>query len=203
MTLCKLFSLFSAVKNKSVSILSEKETTRISKFLSLVLRHKPQAIGLQLNENGWADVEELINKMNEHHISITRDILNNVVATNNKQRFTFNDDKTKIRANQGHSIQVELHLKETHPPQYLYHGTGEKAVTSIIETGLQKKDRHHVHLSRDIPTAIAVGKRHGKPRVFMISAQQMQMDGYTFYLSENNVWLTDHVPIPYLQLLDE
>jgi putative RNA 2'-phosphotransferase len=183
-------------------MIGEKETTRISKFLSLVLRHKPEAIGLTLDENGWADVEELIDKMNGHNYKITRDILNCVVATNNKQRFSFYNDNTKIRANQGHSIQVELNLKEMMPPEYLYHGTGEKAVPSILRTGLQKRARQHVHLSEDILTAIIVGKRHGKPWVFSIAAKQMKDDGYKFYLSENNVWLTDHVPIQYLKLTE-
>jgi putative RNA 2'-phosphotransferase len=182
-------------------MINEKDTTRISKFLSLVLRHKPEAIGLTLNENGWADVKELIDKMNGHNYKITRDILNSVVATNNKQRFSFNGDKTKIRANQGHSIQVELDLKEMTPPEYLYHGTGEKEVPSILKTGLQKRARHHVHLSGDISTAIAVGKRHGKPRVFSVAAQQMNNNGYKFYLSENNVWLTEYVPVQYLKLI--
>jgi putative RNA 2'-phosphotransferase len=182
-------------------MISEKETTRISKFLSLVLRHKPKAIGLTLNENGWADVEELIDKMNEHNFKITRDILDNVVATNNKQRFSFNNDKTKIRANQGHSVQVDLDLQEMVPPEYLYHGTGENSISSILRTGLQKRARHHVHLSTDIKTATTVGKRHGKPAIFIIAAQQMQQDGYSFYLSENNVWLTDKVPVKYLKLM--
>ena len=184
-------------------MIDEKETTRISKFLSLVLRHKPEVIGLALDENGWVDVEELIDKMHGHNYKITRDILNSVVATNNKQRFSFNVDKTKIRANQGHSIQVELDLKEMTPPEYLYHGTGEKFVPSILKTGLQKRARHHVHLSGDIPTAIAVGSRHGKPKVFTVAAQQMQQDGYKFYLSENNIWLTDHVPVQYLKLIPD
>jgi putative RNA 2'-phosphotransferase len=184
-------------------MISEKETTRISKFLSLVLRHKPEAIGLTLDENGWADVGELIDKMNGHNYKITRDILNSVVVTNNKQRFSFNGDKTKIRANQGHSIQVELDLKEMTPPEYLYHGTGEKAVTSILKTGLQKRARHHVHLSGDIATAITVGSRHGKPKVFTVAALQMLRDGYKFYLSENNVWLTDQVPVQYLNLIPD
>src|SRR3954470_14383265 len=136
-------------------MLSEKEITSISKFLSLVLRHKPETIELDINENGWANVAELIDKMNRHNFKINRDILNSVVAGNNKQRFSFNGDGTKIRANQGHSIQVELGLKEMTPPEYLYHGTCEKAVSSILKTGLQKRARHHVHLSGDIPTAIA------------------------------------------------
>jgi len=184
-------------------MLKKNETISISKFLSLVLRHKPEIIGLQLNENGWADVAALIDKMNAHNFKITPAILNEVVATNNKQRFAFNEDKTKIRASQGHSIQVNLHLQQMNPPQYLYHGTGEKAVASILKSGLQKRARQHVHLSVDIPTAIAVGKRHGNPRVFIIAAQQMQQDGYTFYLSENKVWLTDNVPATYLKLLKE
>lgn len=183
-------------------MINEKENIKISKFLSLVLRHKPETIGLTLDENGWAKVEELIDKMNRYNFKITRDIINNVVATNNKQRFSFNKDNTKIRANQGHSIQVELDLKEIIPPEYLYHGTGEKAVTSILNTGLQKRVRHHVHLSGDIPTAINVGSRHGKPKVFIVAAQQMKEDGYKFYISENNVWLTDNVPVQYLKLIE-
>ena len=182
--------------------MSEKEVTRISKFLSLILRHRPETIGLALDENGWANVEELIEKMNSHKLSVTRDMLDTVVSTNNKQRFAFNEHKTMIRANQGHSIRVELDLKEMVPPTYLYHGTSEKAVPSIMKTGLQKRERHHVHLSQDIPTAIAVGRRHGKPIVFCIAAQQMHQDGYIFYLSENNVWLTDFVPVQYLKLVE-
>jgi putative RNA 2'-phosphotransferase len=183
-------------------MISEKETTRISKFLSLVLRHKPETIGLTLDNNSWADVGELIDKMNVHNFRVTRDILNSVVATNNKQRFFFNDDRTKIRANQGHSIEVELQLKEVNPPEYLYHGTGEKAVSSILEAGLEKRSRQHVHLSTDIATATAVGKRHGKPKVFIVDSRQMQQDGFVFYLSENNVWLTDNVPVGYLKLIE-
>lgn len=183
------------------NMMSEKEITRISKFLSLVLRHRPEATGLALDENGWANMEELIEKMNSHKLSITRDMLDTVVVTNNKQRFAFNEHKTKIRANQGHSIQAELGLKEMIPPTYLYHGTSEKAVPSILKTGIQKRGRHHVHLSQDIPTAITVGRRHGEPAVLCIAAQQMHQDGYLFYLSENNVWLTDFVPIQYLKLV--
>jgi len=185
-----------------IIMLNEKETIKVSKFLSLVLRHKPDTIGLHIDENGWANVEELIAKMNAHRFKITKDILNAVVATNNKQRFAFNEDKTSIRANQGHSIAVDVALKETTPPQHLYHGTGEQAVASILKTGLQKRERQHVHLSGDIPTAIAVGKRHGKPRIFIIAAQQMQDDGFKFFLSQNGVWLTDSVPVQYLKLLE-
>lgn len=182
-------------------MLSEKEVTKISKFLSLVLRHKPETIGLYLDENGWADVEELLSKMNQHRFNINNATLNEIVVSNNKQRFAINADKTKIRANQGHSIRVELGLEEATPPQYLYHGTGEKSVASILQTGIQKGVRQHVHLSADIATAIAVGKRHGKPKVFIIDAQKMHQEGFKFYQSENKIWLTDHVPLSYLKLL--
>ncbi|HZH95740.1 MAG TPA: RNA 2'-phosphotransferase [Flavisolibacter sp.] len=180
---------------------NEKNTVRISKFMSLVLRHKPQTIGLTVDENGWAATNDLIEKMNANGHYITPDILNYVVATNDKKRFSFNEDKSKIRASQGHSINVDLALKETDPPACLYHGTGEKYVESILKTGLQKKTRQHVHLSQDTGTARTVGQRHGRPVIFTVAAEQMKGDGFTFYLSENHVWLTDFVPLKYLQLI--
>lgn len=182
-------------------MLSEKETKRISKFLSLVLRHKPEAIGLILDENGWAGTNELIQKMNENGFKISEDILAHVVETNNKQRFAFNSDRTSIRANQGHSIQVDVELKEQVPPEYLYHGTAEKNVSSILNSGLEKRARQHVHLSKDIETAVKVGQRHGKPKVFRVATNKMATDGFKFYLSENMVWLTDNVPPKYLELI--
>lgn len=182
-------------------MLNEKDITRISKFMSLVLRHKPETIDLTLDENGWAGTTELLERMNRHNYSVTPEILEQVVATNNKKRFAFNEDGTKIRANQGHSIEVELNLQPQTPPATLYHGTGEKSVASIIENGLEKRSRHHVHLSSDVATAIAVGKRHGKPAILEIGAAQMQEDDYVFYLSENGVWFTDAVPAKYLKLM--
>lgn len=183
-------------------MLTEKEITRMSKFLSLVLRHKPETIGLTLDENGWVGTNELIQKMNQNGFEISEEILAHVVETNNKQRFSFNPDKTSIRANQGHSLQVDVELKEQVPPEYLYHGTGEKNVSSILQSGLEKRARQHVHLSIDRETAIKVGQRHGKAKVFLVSANRMSVDGFRFYLSENLVWLTDNVPPAYLKLLD-
>jgi putative RNA 2'-phosphotransferase len=183
-------------------MLTEKEVTRMSKFLSLVLRHKPETIGLTLDENGWANTENLIQKMTQNGFEISPDILAHIVETNNKQRFSFNSDKTSIRANQGHSILVDVELKEQTPPEYLYHGTAEKNVSSILNSGIEKGTRQHVHLSIDKETAVKVGQRHGKPKVLLVSANKMSADGFRFYLSENKVWLTDNVPPEYLKLLD-
>lgn len=184
-------------------MINEKENIRIGKFLSLVLRHKPETIDLTLDDNGWADIKELIQKMNNYGFHITIDILDYVVDTNNKKRYSYDETKNRIRANQGHSIEVELDLEEAEPPQYLYHGTGEKSVNSILATGLEKRNRQHVHLSKDIETAILVGKRHGKPKVFVVASAQMKIEGFSFYLSKNNVWLIDNVPVKYLKLFDE
>lgn len=166
--------------------------------MSLVLRHKPEDIGLQLDEQGWAKVDELISKMNARGIHINFEIINEVVETNDKKRFAFNEDKTLIRASQGHSIEVELNLSETVPPDTLYHGTAIKYLDSILKTGLQKQNRQHVHLSATIETARAVGSRHGKPIILVINAKEMLVTGFKFYLSENKVWLTDTVPVEYI-----
>lgn len=166
--------------------------------MSLVLRHKPEVIGLTLDENGWAHVNELIEKLNANGAAADIALIKEVVATNDKKRFAFNEDQTRIRASQGHSIAVELDLKETIPPEYLYHGTAERFLESILSTGLQKQSRQHVHLSATAETAIAVGGRHGKPVVLLIKAKEMHGNGYLFYLSENNVWLTDQVPVAFI-----
>jgi len=184
-------------------MINKRENTKISRFISLVLRHKPETIDLILDDNGWANIDELIIKMNKHGFELTIDTLNHIVASNNKKRFSLDETKTRIRANQGHSIEVELNLKEAEPPIYLFHGTGENSVTSILATGLDKRARQHFHLSSEKETAIIVGKRHGRPRVFIVAARQMTTAGYSFYLSENNVWLIDNVPIAYLRLLEE
>lgn len=184
-------------------MINETENKKISKFLSFVLRHKPESIGLILDANGWAETADLLEKMKANTFEVTAEMLNHIVATNSKQRFSFNETKTKIRASQGHSINVELNLKETTPPQYLYHGTGEKYVTSILLTGLEKRNRQQVHLSKDIETALQVGQRHGKPKVFIIEAAKMSSEGFLFYLSNNAVWLIDHVPVKYLTLIEK
>ena len=171
-----------------------KET---SKFISLILRHKPETIGITLDEHGWADVSELIEGINKT-TPFNMQMLEEIVSTDNKQRYSFNDDKTLIRANQGHSIPVDVELKKTVPPEVLYHGTGEKYVTSIDKEGLIPKSRLYVHLSKDEETALNVGKRHGKPVVYKVNAKRMAEDGYEFFLSVNGVWLTKAVPKEYL-----
>lgn len=180
-------------------MLSDKQLTHISKFLSLVLRHQPETIGIQLDEQGWASIEELLEKANHYGVRFDREILNHIVASNPKKRFAFNDTHDKIRASQGHSIDIELGYSNQRPPEILYHGTGEKSVQSITATGLEKRSRQHVHLSSDPETAIKVGQRHGKPYVFKVLAEKMYLDNFPFFLSANGVWLTDHVPPAYLK----
>ncbi len=180
---------------------SEGACVKVSKFLSLVLRHKPDTIGITLDEHGWTDVEELMKKSKEHGVNFDLDMLDFVVKTNNKKRFAFNDSKTKIRASQGHSVDVDLCLQQQVPPEFLFHGTSIASVNSIMSTGLNKGKRNHVHLSKDVDTALKVGMRHGKPVVFRVLAANMVATGkYVFYLSENGVWLTNNVPPEFLEL---
>ncbi|ABG59798.1 RNA 2'-phosphotransferase [Cytophaga hutchinsonii ATCC 33406] len=181
-------------------MITEKEQIRISKFLSLVLRHQPELIGLQLNEQGWAHIETLLEKSAAYGVSFDKQTLKYLVATNSKKRFAFSPDAEYVRASQGHSVDIELGYKNQKPPEILYHGTAEKFMQSILETGLEKCRRQHVHLSSTIETAIHVGQRHGKPVVFTVLAQQMYANDFSFYLSDNGVWLTDHVPVIYLTI---
>jgi putative RNA 2'-phosphotransferase len=181
--------------------MNEKKVTATSKFLSLVLRHQPEVIDIALDRQGWVNVDELLKQANAHGHTLDWELLNHVVETNTKKRFAFDKSRQKIRASQGHSIKVELGYEAQIPPDILYHGTSEKSVAAIYETGLQKRSRQHVHLSKDIETAIQVGSRHGKPAVFNVLSAEMYNDGYKFYLSENEVWLTDTVPAQYLKLL--
>ena len=169
-----------------------------SKFISLILRHKPETIGITLDEHGWANVDELIEGISKTH-EINREILEEIVRTDNKQRYSFNEDKTLIRANQGHSIPVDVELEEVEPPKYLYHGTGEKFRESIDAEGLKPKSRIYVHLSEDIETATKVGNRHGKPVVYRVFAGWMHKEGFIFYRSVNGVWLTKEVPTKYIK----
>lgn len=175
-----------------------RERKQKSKFLSLILRHKPEVIGLGLDENGWASVEELLAKAPQGRIRLTFEELKEVVDTNDKKRFAFSDDFTMIRANQGHSLKVDLKLEEKTPPGLLYHGTAIQNLDSIKEQGLIKGQRHHVHLSADKETAVKVGGRHGKPVVLTIASMNMYQSGITFYRSENGVWLTDHVAVQFI-----
>ncbi|MCB0698337.1 MAG: RNA 2'-phosphotransferase [Chitinophagales bacterium] len=183
-------------------MISDSENKKISKFLSLVLRHQPEKVGIVLDENGWTDVTELIDKLNLSGLGVNFEVLKYVVSSNNKQRFAFNDTLDKIRANQGHSVDIELNYKSQTPPNILYHGTAEKYLNSIFESGLQKMQRHHVHLSADVDTAIKVGQRHGKPVVLIVSANEMYTTGLEFFLSDNGVWLTDSVIPQYLKVLN-
>lgn len=166
--------------------------------MSLILRHKPETIGISLDEHGWANVEELIAGIARNN-EFNMDILEEIVRTDEKQRYSFNEDKTLIRANQGHSIPVDVELEEQAPPDILWHGTGEKYVSSIDKEGLLPKSRLYVHLSKDKETAVKVGSRHGNPVMYKIHAKRMYEDGYKFYLSVNGVWLTKEVPVKYLQ----
>lgn len=180
----------------------ERRLERLSKFISMILRHKPEAIGITLDEHGWADVDELIKGINEtgEEIEFSKDTLETIVKTDKKQRYSFSQDKTLIRANQGHSIPVDVELEKKEPPKVLYHGTGVKSVKAIQEQGLLPMERLYVHLSTDVETATNVGKRHGTPVIFQVNAEQMQKDGYDFFQSVNGVWLTKEVPAKYLEL---
>ena len=176
---------------------------KLSKFLSLILRHKPEVIGIQLDKYGWADVEELINKMQVTGRMIDRGKLEQIVATDSKQRYSFNEDRTKIRANQGHSILVDVELTEQQPPDVLYHGTAERFLGSIVQEGLKPMGRLYVHLSTDKQTAMQVGKRHGKPVILRVDSKSMYKDGEKFFLSENGVWLIKVVDKKYLDIEGE
>ena len=173
----------------------------VSKYMSLILRHKPEAIGISLDEHGWANVEELIAGIAKND-EFNMEILEEIVRTDEKQRYSFNEDKTLIRANQGHSIPVDVELEEKEPPEILWHGTGEKYVSAIDEEGLISKSRLYVHLSKDEETAVKVGTRHGKPVIYHVLAKQMYDDGYKFYHSVNGVWLTKEVPVKYLTKIE-
>ncbi|MBI3134558.1 MAG: RNA 2'-phosphotransferase [Bacteroidetes bacterium] len=176
-----------------------KDIKEISKFLSLVLRHQPEKIGITMDANGWVNVDELIQKCARRKQFFDFEKLEEVVATNDKQRFAFNEDYTKIRANQGHSVKIDLLLQPTEPLEYLYHGTVDKFMAAIKVEGLQKMSRTHVHLSKDLETAIKVGSRRGKPIILTIRAGEMHRNGHLFYLSGNGVWLCDNVPAQYIE----
>ena len=175
----------------------KQDNKETSKYISLILRHKPEVIGITLDEHGWANVDELIEGVSRTH-KLDMAILEQIVAEDEKQRYSFNEDKTLIRANQGHSIPVDVELDEQQPPEILYHGTGEKYVASIDAQGLIPKSRLYVHLSRDEETANKVGSRHGKPVIYKVNSGDMYRDGYKFFCSVNGVWLTNEVPVKYL-----
>lgn len=173
--------------------------TEASKFLSWVLRHRPEAIGIQLDSQGWTDIQLLLEQCRSHKHNLSMSELREVVATSPKQRFSISEDGLRIRANQGHSTQVDLGYEKTDPPEILFHGTIADHLDSIRSIGLDKMQRHHVHLSSEPITAQVVGARRGTPVVLRVLAGQMHRDGYAFFLSTNGVWLTDRVPPAYLE----
>lgn len=176
----------------------QSRLVRVSKFLSLVLRHQPARIGIELDRAGWVAVSDLLEACRAYDFPVTLEELGAVVRENDKQRFAFNEDGTLIRASQGHSVQIELGYAPLAPPPVLYHGTASRLLASIRESGLLKGSRHHVHLSADAATAAKVGTRRGKPHVIAVESGRMHADGYKFYRSDNGVWLTEHVPAKYL-----
>lgn len=175
---------------------------KLSIFISLVLRHNPDAVGIKLDKHGWADVSELINGINKTGRKIDIDILEEIVRTDNKQRYSFNEDKTLIRANQGHSIPVDVELREKEPPEFLYHGTADRFLKTIMIEGLKPMSRLYVHLSKDVETANKVGKRHGSPVILKVHSGQMHREGIKFYLSENGVWLVSKIDVRYLEQMN-
>jgi putative RNA 2'-phosphotransferase len=181
-----------------LNLMNNSRLVKISKYLSKHLRHTPERIGLKLAPGGWVSVDDLLAACKKYSFPINHAELNEVVKSNDKKRFSFNSTGTLIRANQGHSVEVDLQLEPVVPPDELYHGTAHQSVESILDQGLCKMSRHHVHLSRDVATAHKVGSRHGRPIVLAVDAAAMHKAGYTFYCSENGVWLVDQVPPEYL-----
>ena len=172
---------------------------KISKFMSLVLRHQPETIGIELDEAGWVAVRDLLTGMRQANRTVTREQLEVVVRENDKQRFQFSEDGTLIRATQGHSLEVELGHAEADPPEILHHGTPTQFVDAIRREGLKKQKRHHVHLHKDAALASSVGQRRGKPMLLVIEAKRMADAGFTFYVTPNAVWLTDRVPPEFIR----
>lgn len=172
-----------------------KTNIELSKFLSLILRHKPEVVGLKLKDEGWVNVTDLINGINhKSSFNIDFNILENIVNSDNKGRYSFDDDMENIRANQGHSAKINMTFNEVIPSLRLYHGTHVGAIDSILKYGISKRSRHHVHLTSDVHMAKKVGSRRGEPVILAISAELMYMEGHKFYRSENGVYLVDHVP---------
>ena len=174
--------------------MTEERVVKISKYLSKHLRHQPERLGLTLAPGGWVGVDELLAACARNRMPLSRAELDHVVAENNKQRFSFDESGTRIRANQGHSVEVDLHLPAATPPDVLYHGTGHRSADVIRREGLKKMNRHHVHLSRETETARNVGARHGRPVIFAVDAAAMHAAGHTFFCSDNGVWLVEEVP---------
>jgi putative RNA 2'-phosphotransferase len=181
----------------------DKKLVHISKFLSMILRHRPEEAGVTLDKNGWVDVDELINLCGENlGVNFTREQLRQMIAENDKPRFSFNEDETKIKANYGHSVPVDLALEPATPPEILYHGTAIRFLDNIQKEGIMRRARNYVHLSADEETALEVGSRHGKPIVLNVDTGKMARDGFTFFKTNENTWLTEKVPKQYVDFPD-
>jgi putative RNA 2'-phosphotransferase len=174
--------------------MTDKETIKASKFLSLILRHEPERVGLKLGDAGWVSVEELLEAVNRHGTKLTLDDLQHIVATSDKKRFAMSEDGERIRANQGHSVEVDLQYLPKIPPETLYHGTAERFLPGIRKDGLQRMERHDVHLSAETKVTFQVGGRHGQPALLIIRAGEMHRAGHVFRCSTNGVWLVNSVP---------
>jgi putative RNA 2'-phosphotransferase len=181
--------------------MTPRERTRLSKFLSLYLRHQPEALGLVLEPGGWVEIDALLRGAAAAGMNITREELEEVVRESDKQRFAIDETGSRIRANQGHSAEVDLQLEPAEPPAELFHGTPERNLEVILRDGLKKMARHHVHLSPDVSTATKVGERRGRAAILVIDAARMHAEGHVFFRSENGVWLVDSVPPVYLRVL--
>ncbi|PJN21967.1 RNA 2'-phosphotransferase [Kitasatospora sp. CB02891] len=179
--------------------MDEKHTVKTSKMLSRILRHDPGSVGVSLDEAGWVAVDTLLAALARHRRPLSRAQLDHVVATNNKRRFAYSEDGRSIRASQGHTVEVDLGLPATTPPDVLFHGTAERTLPYILAEGLRPMTRQDVHLSADTGTAVKVGSRHGRPVVLEVDAAAMAADGHEFRVSANGVWLTDAVPVQYLR----
>ena len=183
-----------AERKRTNSFVTDKETIKVSKFLSLILRHEPERVGLELDHAGWVEVNELLDAVNGHGTVLTLDDLKHVVATSDKKRFAFSEDGRRIRANQGHSIELDLQYPPQPPPEFLYHGTARQFLENIRKDGLKKMERHDVHLSADKEVTLQVGARRGKPILLIVRAGEMHRAGHVFCRSANGVWLVNHVP---------
>ncbi|MFD8482266.1 RNA 2'-phosphotransferase [Kitasatospora sp. NPDC059673] len=179
--------------------MDEKHTVKASKMLSRILRHDPGAIGVTLDAAGWVEIDTLLAALARHGRRLSRAQLDHVVATNNKRRFAYSEDGRSIRASQGHTVEIDLGLPATTPPEVLFHGTAERTLPYILAKGLRPMARQDVHLSSDTETAVKVGSRHGRPVVLEVDAAAMAADGHEFRVSANGVWLTDAVPVQYLR----
>ena len=178
--------------------MTDARLVKVSKYLAKHLRHQPERLGLTLEPGGWVRVDDLLAACAAHRFPVSREELEQVVAENDKRRYSFDDSGTRIRANQGHTVEVDLGLVPVEPPAVLYHGTSERSVDAILDAGLQPMGRHHVHLSPDVETARRVGGRRGRPVVLAVDAAAMHAAGHQFYVSDNGVWLTDDVPSEFL-----